>query len=625
MTYVRTILWIASAAVLCASPAAFADGTRQPDTFGGYASTQVVIQVEPGVTPAQGADGGPLLVRRGARAADIEADLADLFRRFEVTAIAPTADPPPRDAALARELGLDRYYTVFVPEGSDTPALVDELLAHDGYIQRAELDGVGGVMATFPNDPSFNQQYSLHNTGQTIQGQAGVSDADIDAPEAWDLHTGTSDVIVAIIDTGISQSHPELKNKQVPGRNFSSEGSASDTDDSWFLSHGSHCSGIATATTNNGQGIAGVSWGAKLMPIKVLNWFGSGTETECGNGVIWAADHGADVGSMSLGYPDGISFFENAINYAHGQGMVLCASTGNTPGAQIFFPARWTNTIAVGATDNRDLLADFTTTGPQMSVTAPGVDVYSCWDTFFSANTYSYESGTSMSCPHVAGLAALVWSANPGLTNDEVRTLIESTADDKGSAGWDPSFGHGRINAYNAVVAAMVTAEIEAARSCRTHGAAGEFCLQLGFGDTPGDNCDPRAGSVEYLEFDVSAAVSDFGATVDCGAAYSGSISTLGGGETIGVEFDPPLPADDCCTITLSGGLDDTFAVATLEGDVDRNLMVNSVDFSAIKPWFGAAVGGESFLYDVNVDGLINSLDGAVVKPRFGHQLPGCP
>jgi subtilisin family serine protease len=135
--------------------------------------------------------------------------------------------------------------------------------------------------------------------------------------------------------------------------------------------------------------------------------------------------------------------------------MVLAASSGNTPGAQIFFPARWENTIAVGATDNRDNLASFTTTGPEMSVSAPGVDVYSCWDVLFQENTYTYQSGTSMACPHVAGLALLTWSANTDLTNDEVRAIIESTADDLGPAGWDQQFGHGRINAYNAVYEAL--------------------------------------------------------------------------------------------------------------------------------------------------------------------------
>ena len=450
-----TTLVLSLVTPVVAGGAQFREPVRAPDVFGGWASTHVIVRVMPGVTAGRLADGRlSLLGRAGAHDAAVEDAIADLLESWEVTAIGPTADPAPKNEELARELGLDRYYTVHVPAGSETPALVEALSAFETYAEVVELDGVGGTLQTFPNDTYFGNQYALHNTGQNIQGQTGIPDADIDAPEAWDLHTGTDEIILAIIDTGASESHPDLAAKLIPGRNIYDNND--DTDDSWFLSHGTHCSGIAAAISNNNQGVAGVSWGALIMPIKVLNWLGSGTETQCANGVIWAADHGANVGSMSLGYPDGISYFENAINYAHAEGMVLSASTGNTPGASIFFPARWANTIAVGATDNRDDLASFTTTGAQMSVAAPGVSVYSCIDDLFNGfDTYTYMDGTSMACPHVAGLACLVWSANPSLSNDEVRAIIESTADDKGSPGWDPYFGYGRINAHTAVSAAI--------------------------------------------------------------------------------------------------------------------------------------------------------------------------
>jgi subtilisin family serine protease len=121
----------------------------------------------------------------------------------------------------------------------------------------------------------------------------------------------------------------------------------------------------------------------------------------------------------------------------------------------VFPPARWEPVIAVGATDNKDIVASFTTTGPELDVSAPGVNVYSCWDAIFQTNTYSYQSGTSMACPHVAGLACLVWSANRALDNEGVRAIIESTAEDRGAAGWDPIYGHGRVNAFNAVSLAV--------------------------------------------------------------------------------------------------------------------------------------------------------------------------
>ncbi|MCK4872717.1 MAG: S8 family serine peptidase [Phycisphaerales bacterium] len=411
---------------------------RAADTIGGWASTHVVVRVKEGV-----------------RADELSVALTNTIQRWDVTSITPTTPFPFKNQALAHELGLDRYYTLHVPAGTDTPAMVQHLTSLDSHIELAELDGIGGLLATYPSDSYFGNQYGLHNTGQNIEGQTGIADADIDAPEAWDLHTGTNAITLALIDTGVSESHPDLNDKRITG--YNAQDGSSNTDDSWLISHGTHCSGIAAAESNNGQGVSGVSWGAKIMPIKVLNALGSGTETECANGVIWAADHGADVGSMSLGYPDGITYFQNAINYAHGQGMVLVAATGNDGGPPIYPPARWANVIAVGATDNRDNLASFTSTGPEMSVAAPGVNNYSCIDDLFNGglDSYTYMSGTSMACPHVAGLACLVWSANLTLTNDQVRSIIESTADDKGATGWDQQFGHGRVNARAAVEAAI--------------------------------------------------------------------------------------------------------------------------------------------------------------------------
>jgi subtilisin family serine protease len=433
----------------------FTGAVNQPDVMGGYASTNVVVRLREGVEPGltRGGDLTFAHARADADAVRASVQLAAALNEWEAASIDRTSRVEPANRELARQFGLDRYYTIEVPRGTDTRAMANQLAAFDSLIETAEVDGIGGVLQTFPNDQHFNLQYALHNTGQTINGQVGIADADLDAPEAWDLHTGTDDVVLALIDSGLSYSHPDLNDKRIAG--FNAIDGSSNVDDSWLISHGTHCGGIAAAESNNGIGVAGVSWGALIMPIKVVNLIGSGTETDCANGVIWAADNGAHVGSMSLGYPEGISYFENAINYAHAAGMVLVAASGNTPGAAIFPPARWDNVMAVGATDNRDDLASFTTTGPEMSVSAPGVSVYSCWDALFSTDTYDYLDGTSMACPHVAGLACVLRSANPMLTNDEVRAIIEDTADDLGTPGWDPSFGHGRINTFAAVQAAL--------------------------------------------------------------------------------------------------------------------------------------------------------------------------
>jgi len=164
---------------------------------------------------------------------------------------------------------------------------------------------------------------------------------------------------------------------------------------------------------------------------------------------------------------------------------------------------------------------------------------------------------------------------------------------------------------------------LTAARSCRDHGAAGPFCLDV----MPGANVEPRLGGVARLEFDCAFGVTGFAAAADCDyAAYTGTVTPYAdGGSTIAVEFDPPLPADDCCTISLTGDLEAGYSIATLEGDVDRNLIVNSIDASAIKPRFGQATDEANFIYDVGCDGIVSSLDYSAIKPRFGHQLPGCP
>lgn len=448
---------IASAAIaLCVTHVALAASTNYdpserawaPDTFGGYASTHVVIRVAPGVTPAQ--HDGLLTLTGSSRAAASESEqLATLLASYNVSAIERAAHPA--NERLAAQFRLDRYYIVRVPAGSDTPALADAL-SQFSSIEIAELDGIGGILQTFPNDADFGLQYGLHNTGQTISGSPGVADADLDGPEAWSIHTGTDNITIAIIDTGVSQSHPDFAGKLLPGRNFNG-GSLDAWDDSLFISHGTHCAGIAAAAGNNGIGVAGVSWGARILPVKVLNDFGGGEETWCANGVIWAADQGAHVGSMSLGYPVGIQFFEDAINYAWASGMVLVAATGNTPGDPISPPARWENVIAVGATNNRDQLASFTTTGPEMDLAAPGVAVWSCVDSFLMGgfDTYAFSDGTSMACPHVAGAAALLWSYDPAMANVHVRDLLELSADDLGAPGWDHQFGHGRVNAFAAL------------------------------------------------------------------------------------------------------------------------------------------------------------------------------
>jgi subtilisin family serine protease len=420
------------------------------DEMGGYRSDAILVRLAPGFRLESLR--GSLAVIGGDKAA--RPNLDRILAAFGASESSPVFAFTPVDPARFAGHGLDRWRRIELPAGSDSRSLVAVLRAAGSAagFDRVELEGIGGILDRMPNDPSFPSLYGMHNTGQVIQGVAGVADADLDLPSAWAIHTGSADITIAIIDTGVSASHPDLVPKLVPGRNTVNDNA--NADDSWLISHGSHCAGIAAAASDNGIGVTGVSWGARIMPVKVLTTIGSGTEGDVAEGIVWAADNGAEVLSMSLGFPGLSTIVEDAVEYASAAGKVIVAASGNTAGAPIGAPAVYPAVIAVGATDNRDLVAEFTTTGPELDVSAPGVNVFSTWDVFFQPNTYTWQSGTSMACPHVAGLAALVWGANPELSAVEVRAILESTADDRGTPGWDPTYGHGRVNALAAVIAA---------------------------------------------------------------------------------------------------------------------------------------------------------------------------
>ena len=357
--------------------------------------------------------------------------------------------------------GLDRYFIVETPQGADIAAMVTEFAAHRDEIAAASVDAIGGVAAPLPNDTDFHRQWGMHNDGS---GTGWVQDADIDAPEAWQIESGQTagPITIAIIDSGVNQ-HIEFSGRLVPGIN-TADPDPTGTEDDCSIAHGTHVAGIAAGRGDNGVGVAGVCWGCSIMPIDVLRDLQggcSGSVTDLAEGITWAADHGADVINMSLQYcgltPIQQAMLESAVNYAHDLGAVLVAATGNNnlcgPG-QIAWPARFANTLAVGGiTAGGEVAvnavnANWTSnTGPEIDVVAPGDQIYSC-----SVNDgYRYISGTSMATPHVSGLAALLRHAAPTLTNAEVKQLIEDTADDVAELGWDSQSGHGRANALRAL------------------------------------------------------------------------------------------------------------------------------------------------------------------------------
>ncbi len=328
-----------------------------------------------------------------------------------------------------------------VPQGKEQ-TLIGALRA-DQRVTYAGPNHLLHIVDTVPNDPYYPSQWGL---------------ARIHAPEAWDVTTGTSEFTVAVVDTGVDIDHADIIPKLVGGATFVT-GTISPDDDH---GHGTHVAGIAAAASNNALGVAGVSWAANIMPIKVLAYNGFGTEWDVAQGVLWATNHGADVINMSLAGEDDVPAMESALDYAHTAGVLSVASAGNCGDPwswsangcstynPVLYPAAYDSVMAVAATTYSDQRATFSEIQPYVDVAAPGVSI---WSTL-SGSSYGYKSGTSQSAPFVSGLAALVWSLRPDDTNDEIQAILESSADDVNGTtypGKDSYLGWGLINAYRAV------------------------------------------------------------------------------------------------------------------------------------------------------------------------------
>lgn len=356
-----------------------------------------------------------------------------------------------RAPQVAKALGLQRWLVLQLPRSTDPRAVLDTVRAMPG-IEAAELDTIGFLHGAVPNDPSFSLQWALRNSGQTIAGVPGTSGVDVRAIDAWSLSLGSSDVLVAVLDSGVSLSHPDLAGHWTDGVNTLSPGAS--FDDNFSTSHGTYCSGIISAAFNNSLGVAGLAPNCKILPVKVVNG-AAGSESTVAAGLLWATDAGASVANMSLGFSTGGSAFRDAVVYANTAGCVLVSSTGNAPGSAIGFPAKWSEVIAVGATDNRDFAAAFETTGPEMDIAAPGMSIYTTSDTWSVPNGYAFQSGTSMAAPFVTATAALMRSVNRSLTPTQVQAILESTAIDLGPPGKDVQYGAGRLNTFAAVQGAL--------------------------------------------------------------------------------------------------------------------------------------------------------------------------
>lgn len=295
--------------------------------------------------------------------------------------------------------------------------------------------------ARTPNDP----YYSVYQWGPP----------QVNAPLAWAQSTGAG-VTIAVVDTGVDLNHPDLASKIVAGWDFANGDSVPQDDHG----HGTHVAGIAAAATDNQLGVAGLGWDASIMPVKVLDSYGYGYNTDIANGISWAVDRGAQVINLSVGGEVWSQVLQDATDYAFSQGALVVAAAGNCGDLTdyypcqthnpTFYPAANPNVLAVGATTASDMRASFSEYGYFVDVTAPGVDIYSTlWN-----DSYESLSGTSMASPLVAGVAALAWARQPALTNAQIADVILGSATDLGAPGRDDEYGYGRVDAAVAVAAA---------------------------------------------------------------------------------------------------------------------------------------------------------------------------
>ena len=308
---------------------------------------------------------------------------------------------------------------------------VKEALSRNPHVNFVEYNYLAEPTAT-PNDNYYSSQWHLPK---------------ISAPQGWDISTGSGNVVIAILDTGVDPTHPDLSEKLVPGYNFYDN----NTNTSDVYGHGTAVAGSAAAISNNYNGVAGVAWNSPIMPLRISDASGWATYSAMASAMTYAADRGAKVINISFAGTSSSSTLQNAVNYAWNKGAILFASAGNYSTNTPYYPAACNNAVSVSATTSSDSLASFSNYGNWIDISAPGVSIY----TTLNGGGYGSKSGTSFSSPITAGLAALIFSANPLLTNAEVVEVLLENADDLGASGYDPYYGWGRINVYKTLLAAI--------------------------------------------------------------------------------------------------------------------------------------------------------------------------
>ena len=374
----------------------------------------LVLAPTPARAAAVGPDGDRLIVQ---------------VRDGTATTVAAAVDGAAEDRLMAG------MWTLRVPKGRGAAAVAR--LRGDSRVAWVEADRPVRL-AAIPDDPCYDPPSHAVCGGFDQWGLAKVG-----GPVAWDITRGSDGVVVAVLDTGVQSSHPDLVGKVIVGGNYSGTSSPEDKH-----GHGTHVAGTVAAATDNGTGVAGLGWNTRVRAIKVLDDDGTGLVSGVIKGINEAVATGARVVNLSLADTTPSAALDQAIQAARRAGLVVVAAAGNdtVPRTKANYPAAIDGVIGVAASDRNDTLPGFSNRGPWVSMAAPGVQVASTCTTAFgnecrSETGYAVFSGTSMAAPHVAAAAALVFAADPGLTGDQVRARLAATAAPIPGTGSDVQWG----------------------------------------------------------------------------------------------------------------------------------------------------------------------------------------
>ncbi|MBN8571241.1 MAG: S8 family peptidase [Ignavibacteria bacterium] len=366
-----------------------------------------------------------------------------------ITAAKPNADETELPA------GMQRIFFFELNSKQDMESYIAQL-KKEPFIEYAEYDFIGygsgkpEETSVIPNDPQFGNQWGLRNTGQVINSITGIAGNDINIAGAWDITTGSPNIKIGVLDSGMPLAATEFTGRLTPGYDFANNDN-NPTDDQ---GHGSNVGSVIGAKGNNGSVMAGVNWNSKLIPVKILDANNSGLYSWWVSGITYAVDSGAKVLNMSVGGSGFSQALQDAVTYATSRGTIVVVCMMNNNNAVPYYPAAFDNVIAIGAINNRGKRAvpfcwgGGSSYGSHIDFCAPGEMILGL--NYQNTNAVTYWCGTSQATPMVTGIVSLMLSKNQNLSYSSIYNILKASAIDtlgNRNAGWNQYYGWGRIDA----------------------------------------------------------------------------------------------------------------------------------------------------------------------------------